>query len=166
MGKIKIYEFRKLESTNSKAKDTNYDENEYVIYTKKQTDGRGQYDRKWNSITGLTFSIVLKSEFADAFYIFPQAIVNYLSKLGIQAIVKEPNDIFYNEKKLGGILIETLYNESVFDKTIIGIGLNINESKKIMQIEQDSITIKLDAKPEEIINGIWEEILSISDNRF
>ncbi|MBR6033754.1 MAG: biotin--[Clostridia bacterium] len=159
MGQIKIYYFETLDSTNNKAKELNAPENEYVIYTKKQTKGRGQYDRIWISKTGLTFSIVTKKENANYSSIVPNAIIDYLYEKGIEATIKYPNDIYYQNKKLGGILIENIYHDNLYNKTIIGIGLNINEDIDIEKKIDNSICIKLEETGVEIIEEISSRIL-------
>lgn len=148
-----------MESTNNKAKELVVPENEYIIYTKNQTGGRGQYDRKWISNKGITFSIVLKEENEEYYKIVPNAIINYLKEKNIDAEIKLQNDIFYNGKKLGGILIENIYQENKYDKTIIGIGLNINEDKSIENTVENSICINIKEKTENIIKNIYKNII-------
>jgi len=161
MDGIKLYYFDKLKSTNDKAKEVDYPENKYIIYTSCQTDGRGQNDHKWISKNGITFSIVIKAKIKDASMLAPEAIIKYLKSKGIDAKIKYPNDIYYNGKKLGGILTETIYKENFFDKTIIGIGLNINETSDIEELVDNSICISLNESIEEIIKGIFHNLYEI-----
>ena len=162
MGRIKIYNYKSLDSTNDEAKKLITSESEYIIYTKKQKNGRGQYDRKWLSKNGLTFSIVLKKENSNYSSIVPIAIKNYFKEKGIEVTIKQPNDIYYNNKKLGGILVENVYCEDKYDKTIIGIGLNINEDKIIENKVENAICINIDEDDEIIMQKIYEEIINIT----
>lgn len=159
MKDIKIYYFDTLDSTNNKAKEIETGEKEYIVYTDNQTNGRGQYDRKWTSEKGLTFSLVVKKENNDYSSIVPKAIIEYLKDKNIIATIKHPNDIYYKDKKLGGILIENIYKEDKYDKTIIGIGLNINENDDVMQKVENSIGIIINENKENIIKDICTYIL-------
>jgi len=158
MERIKKYYFDRLESTNNKAKEFNPPESEFVIYTNNQTKGRGQYDRVWQSNTGLTFSIIL-NESNDLYNIIvPLAIIQYLKKMNINAKIKIPNDIYLNNKKLGGILIENIYLENRFIKSVIGIGLNINEEIQV----DNSICIEIKETQENIIENIFWNIKELN----
>ena len=159
MKDIKIYYFDTLDSTNNKAKEIETGEKEYIVYTDNQTNGRGQYDRKWTSEKGLTFSLVVKKENNDYSSIVPKAIIEYLKDKGFNAIIKHPNDIYYKYKKLGGILIENIYKEDKYNKTIIGIGLNINENDDVRQKVENSIGIIINENKENIIKDISTYIL-------
>lgn len=147
-----------MDSTNDKAKEMETEEKEYIIYTDNQTNGRGQYDRKWISDKGLTFSIVVKKENPEYSTIVPNAIVKYLKENNIETQIKYPNDIYYNGKKLGGILVENIYKENRYDKTIIGIGLNINEIEDIINKVENSICIHMDKEKVEIMKEIYYNI--------
>lgn len=108
-----------------------------VVITNNQTDGRGQPGNKWETQVGknLTFSMVLYPNMVKApeqFIISKAvsvAIIDVLKKFDIHAAIKWPNDIYVNDKKLGGILIESSLSGKVIDQCIIGIGLNINQEK-------------------------------------
>ena len=156
-----MYYFEELDSTNNKAKEFETEDEQYIIYTNKQTSGRGQYDRKWVSENGLTFSIVLKKENENYASIVSAAIIKYLEKKGIEANIKYPNDIYYKEKKLCGILTENIYKDNSYYKTIIGIGININENERIINKVENSISIKLNEEKEKIISDIYECILEM-----
>ena len=156
---IKIYYFETLDSTNNKAKEIETEEKQYIVYTNNQTNGRGQYDRKWISENGLTFSLVVKKENNDYSSIVPKAIIEYLKYNGFCATIKYPNDIYYKDKKLGGILIENIYKEDKYIKTVIGIGLNINENDDVIQKVENSIGIIINENKENIIKDISTYIL-------
>lgn len=101
-----------------------------------QTAGRGQGDHTWTSTPGqnLTFSYVVKPESLSAMEeIFISratalGIVEYLRGKGIQARIKLPNDIWVADKKICGILIEVGLKGSMVDWSIIGVGLNLNQT--------------------------------------
>ena len=140
--------FKTIPSTNNEAK-KHLDKNGqhgYVIITKNQTNGRGRRNNKWFSIPNksLTFSIIInkhKIKNNQLLSIIPAiAITNAIKKVSnIQCAIKWPNDIILNNKKIGGILIETK-----FDYIVIGIGLNVNEKHNELntQIEKSSSSLK------------------------
>jgi len=107
-----------------------------VILTENQTAGRGQRGNSWEAGVNqnLTLSVIYKPVFLVA---SEQFFLNIAVSLGIAdflkrylpagVILKWPNDLYYLEKKLGGILIENSISGSVLQSSVIGIGLNINQ---------------------------------------
>ncbi|MBB6129310.1 biotin--[acetyl-CoA-carboxylase] ligase [Mucilaginibacter lappiensis] len=107
-----------------------------VIMAESQYAGRGQQQNKWHSEPGknLTFSILLTPAFLA---ISDQFDLNRVVSLGVYDAlhpylsdnlkIKWPNDIYYGDRKLGGILIETHVQGTNIKDAIIGIGLNINQ---------------------------------------
>ena len=132
----KIIWFDSLNSTNSFAKEhlEEYD-NMSIIATLQQRAGRGQGDHTWYASTGknLTFTIIFKPTdllASDALMITritTLALLNYLKSKGIKARIKWPNDIWVEDKKICGILIENILDGRIIKNSIIGVGLNINE---------------------------------------
>ena len=107
-----------------------------VIMAEGQYAGRGQQENRWHSEDGknLTFSILLKPSFLplsqqfDLTRAVSLGIINALKPLlGDQLKIKWPNDIYYADGKLGGILIENLVQASQIKNSVIGIGLNVNQ---------------------------------------
>ena len=107
-----------------------------VICAKVQTSGRGQGDHKWHSEAekNLLFSILLKepsitsNEAFAVSAISALALVEVLSKYGIDAKIKWPNDIYVGDKKICGLLIEHSLRGSSISWSIIGVGLNVNQT--------------------------------------
>jgi len=106
-----------------------------------QTAGRGQGDHTWFSTPGknLTFSFLLRySEFLghplatdDALLITcvtTLGIRDYLLTHRVKADIKWPNDIWVDGKKICGILIENILEDGAIRESIIGVGLNLNET--------------------------------------
>ncbi len=107
-----------------------------VVTAKNQTQGRGQRDSTWDSEGGknLTFSILKKNiqlNLSDSFLIsivVPLAIIEVLNDLGIPKVkIKWPNDILSCDLKIGGILIENTVIGVKVSRSVIGIGLNVNQ---------------------------------------
>ena len=108
-----------------------------LVWTENQTSGRGQRNKKWISepFTSLTFSIYKQFNhlLINPFKlnaVVCLAIINALEKLSIpELLIKWPNDILSENKKIGGILIENYFNKSKINASIIGIGINLNQEK-------------------------------------
>lgn len=107
-----------------------------VVAARTQTSGKGQSDHKWHSEAGrnLLFSIILKnpdilaSEQVKISDTTAESIVDLLYAHGIESWIKPPNDIWVDAKKICGILIEHSLIGSRISWTIIGIGLNVNQT--------------------------------------
>jgi BirA family transcriptional regulator, biotin operon repressor / biotin---[acetyl-CoA-carboxylase] ligase len=109
-----------------------------VVITANQTAGRGQRGSTWQSEPGmnLTFSVILKPTFLSIKNIFylnvfsALAVHDYVAEKGCPRVfIKWPNDIYVNEKKLGGILVENQLKGNELNCTVVGIGLNINQQR-------------------------------------
>ena len=107
-----------------------------VVTALTQTAGRGQGDHKWHSKPGenLLFTILLKNPdvlpaqqhiISDT---VAQSVIKLLEKHGIEAWIKPPNDIWVGDKKICGILIEHSLRAGRISWTVIGIGLNVNQT--------------------------------------
>ena len=125
-----------VDSTNEEAKRHISDiDNLSVLSAWEQTAGRGQRGNTWTSNAGenLMFSIVLKSPalMAEEHFALNEiaalSVSEFLSTYGIKAQIKWPNDIYVDEKKICGILIENSFRGKSISSSIIGIGLNINQ---------------------------------------
>lgn len=108
-----------------------------VVVAEEQLKGRGQMGTKWISDSGknLTFSVLKKGESQGVVNQFALnmctslAIYEALHTLGIPNLsVKWPNDILSANSKICGILIENILLGSKIKTSIIGIGLNVNQT--------------------------------------
>ena len=106
-----------------------------LIRAYNQTAGRGQKGNSWEAEPGknITFSLLIKKPKVDVkeqFYISEAvslAIVDALEKYAYGFKIKWPNDIYYGDYKIGGILIENSLDSDGIDYTVIGVGVNINQ---------------------------------------
>jgi len=107
-----------------------------VFLTYEQTAGRGQLSNFWESEAGknLTFSLVLYPDFLE---IRRQFMLSKVVTLGVYTAlhkyvdhlkIKWPNDIYAGNRKLGGILIENSIMYGLLKSSVVGIGLNVNQS--------------------------------------
>ena len=107
-----------------------------VVAAKEQMEGRGQGKNTWHSEPGknLLFSIILKdtcltaSEQKIISDIAAASVKELLFNHGIEAWIKPPNDIWVRDKKICGILIEHSLRGNRILHSIIGIGLNVNQT--------------------------------------
>ena len=109
-----------------------------VVITAEQTSGRGQSGNSWESEknANLTFSLLLHPTFLAPhlqFYISKTvslAIIDTIKQFTDEKVsVKWPNDIYINDKKVAGILIENSISGTRLDYCVIGIGLNVNQDE-------------------------------------
>ena len=107
-----------------------------VILADNQTSGRGQRDATWQSegSLNLLFSFLLipdnmsASEGQSLMHCTTLALVELIKSFGIKAQIKWPNDVYVGNKKMSGILIENQLSGSRISRSIIGVGLNINQA--------------------------------------
>jgi BirA family biotin operon repressor/biotin-[acetyl-CoA-carboxylase] ligase len=108
-----------------------------VIHTNFQLAGRGQKGNKWESEDGnnLLLSIILYPSFVEptSQFIISMAlslgIFDFLVQYNSECRIKWPNDIYVNDDKIAGLLIENSVMGNNIENTIAGIGLNINQTK-------------------------------------
>ena len=126
----------KAESTNKTLRERlESSDNLSVIAAREQTAGRGQGTHTWYSSKGLnlTFSMLYNPSdllAADMILITcatTLGIRDYLLERGVTARIKWPNDIWVDDRKICGILIENILDGPRIRHSIIGIGLNLNE---------------------------------------
>ncbi len=132
---INIFRFTEAPSTNDLARERQYVHGD-LLMADVQTEGRGQRGNTWMSAPGenLTFSLVVEPGFLPARNQFllsecaALATVDALALLGVDAQVKWPNDIYVDGKKIAGILIENDILGDNLCRSVIGVGLNVNQT--------------------------------------
>lgn len=108
-----------------------------IIIAQNQTAGRGQGDHSWHSRPGenLLCSIVLKGLHLSAkdgqaiSEITALSLVEIMKTNGIDARIKLPNDIYVNGNKIAGLLIEHAIRGNEISWSIVGLGLNVNQTE-------------------------------------
>ena len=108
-----------------------------VVIAKHQTKGKGQRGKVWETIpdANLSFSIIVQPHFllpAQAFQLLATtavAIQNQLEPIiGDELKIKWPNDLYWRDRKTGGILIENVIRGTQWQWSVIGIGINVNQT--------------------------------------
>ena len=109
-----------------------------VVITDHQYQGKGQRGNVWYSepYRNLTFSVILHPTFLTVQQSFS---LNIIATLAIQHVLasyvpsglslKWPNDIYYLDQKLGGLLIENVISNRKLKASVVGIGLNVNQAQ-------------------------------------
>ncbi len=108
-----------------------------VVITDNQTAGRGQRNSKWHEEKGKSLAMSVYVRF-DKLRAQDQFYLSMLVALSVQKVLEEfnvpnirvkwPNDILSRSKKLVGILIENTVKQSNISSSIIGIGVNVNNT--------------------------------------
>ncbi len=107
-------------------------------FTKQQTAGKGQRGKAWNAEKekNITISLVLEPDMLaiDSQFHLSAAvsltIFEFFAVLaGDETKIKWPNDLFWRDRKAGGVLIENIFQGAVWKWAVIGIGININQTK-------------------------------------
>ena len=133
------HHLQQIDSTNAylQRQQTEHDIRNWVVSADEQTAGKGMGSNGWESEAGknLTFSLALDMRFlpAERQFLLSKAVALGL----IQALddllpkeklhIKWPNDIYFENRKLAGILINSTIKSNMMDVSIVGIGLNVNQ---------------------------------------
>lgn len=127
-----------VESTNAHLKQLlgeQYLDEGSVVVADFQTQGRGQLGNSWFSSKGdnLLFSLLIRPDNLPANQQFiisriaSLAIKNTLDQFTDDIRIKWPNDIYWQEKKIAGMLIESNLQGGTIESCIVGVGLNLNQ---------------------------------------
>lgn len=108
-----------------------------AFFATHQTQGKGQWGKKWNAQSGenIILSCVLKPDFIniDNQFVLIASIALacqdfFKSYAGDTTKIKWPNDIYWGDRKAGGILLESILQGPEWKYTVAGIGININQT--------------------------------------
>lgn len=140
---MRIIKLNAIDSTNSYLRRLSNEENleDYTIVTAEyQTHGKGQMGSIWSSESSrnLMFSVFKDTTKFRLEYPFlismvtSLAVIKTLQSFSISKLsIKWPNDILSEDKKICGILIENVIKQQSLGNTIIGVGLNVNQTEFI-----------------------------------
>lgn len=143
----------------------------FVVYTDFQTAGKGQIGNSWESEArkNLLFSMVFYPQKIPLDQLF---LISQFVSLGIKKAldkyvdgisVKWPNDIYWNEKKVCGILIENSLQANKV-RTVVGIGLNVNQKVFVGDAPNPASLRQIIGKPVDrklLLNRIVQNILEL-----
>ena len=108
----------------------------FVVFAERQTKGRGQYGRRWESAPyrGLWFSILLRPamtlrESPRLTALLAEVLAATIAKeTGCAARIKPPNDIYIADRKVAGVLVEGRTASDGSYVAVAGIGINVNQT--------------------------------------
>lgn len=153
---------------------------QFVVYTFRQTAGRGQVGNSWESEpdSNIAMSMLLCPEFlpiAEQFILSQLcslAIVEALCALALRKgvdpeslhlCIKWPNDIYAGDLKLGGILIENRLMGSKLKHCVLGIGINVRQERWVGSAP-NPVSLRLlglDAAPDEVLEAVSTRISAL-----
>jgi BirA family biotin operon repressor/biotin-[acetyl-CoA-carboxylase] ligase len=137
-----------------------------VIIAGQQDKGRGRLNRSWlSSEGGLYFTVVVRPRLPVAFsgkvnFAASLALVRlFRSRFNIEAMVKWPNDILVEERKLAGILSEMEAEADMVTFINVGIGINANNDPSPIEPAATSLKILLhrEISKKELLSGFLDE---------
>lgn len=151
---MNIISFEKLDSTNTYAK-LNIDnlEDKTVVSAQYQSAGRGRFTRSWVDVgaENIYMSIVLKPSdtiqevYANLTQYLSVCLCQELELLGLSPKIKWPNDVLLNNKKVCGILAESVIKGGKLKGIVLGIGVNLNASaQKLSEIDIPATSVNLE----------------------
>ena len=171
----------RVSSTNTYLK-TNYPklDNWTILRTDYQEKGRGRLNHVWKSHQNenLLCSILIKDEkvfkeHESLCLLVGVSVYHLLKDLGIKNVkIKLPNDVYVNNKKICGILIETIFIANKLKALVIGIGLNLNQKSFPKNLKATSTylvnkkTMNIDTTLKKLVNIIKKELNKVTPNYY
>lgn len=166
---INHYHFETIDSTSSYIKKNYKDLDDFTfVSATHQTNGHGRYNRTWHSKKGenLLFSLLIKdkqtiTKYSSISLSIAVMIFNILKSLNIDNVsIKWPNDVYVKDKKICGILLESISYNNEIEALVIGIGINVNASTFDESIIDTATSIFLETKDLIDINVLKEKIFT------
>jgi len=146
-------ELQQVESTNNYATGMVHEgmaQHGMVVFAHYQSKGKGQHNKTWLGEAGknIAMSIVLQP---PALALSQSFLISMATALGVQRFfsnyagsetkVKWPNDLYWRDRKAGGILIENIVLGSEWKAAVIGIGINVNQTG-FEGVDQKAVSLK------------------------
>ena len=180
---FKYVHLEQIDSTNAylQRKQSEADVRNWVVSADEQTSGKGMGSNNWESEVGknLTFSLALDVSFlpAERQFLLSEAVaLGLIHALDVllpaeKLHIKWPNDIYYENRKLAGILINSTIKANMMDVSIVGIGLNVNQMQfhnwPTHPISLQQITGKeydLQSLLEQVAESLYDEVEVLKTN--
>ena len=172
--KVVIEVFDTISSTNDYLlrKEKNKNKDIKICIAEEQTKGRGRRGKSWISpkFKNIYFSLnsyLKKEDLSGLSIAVALSVSKVLTKINVTSLIKWPNDLLIEDKKICGILIETA-KVGELTKVVIGIGINVNMEHSEL-IDQEWTSIKLEKKQSVDRNSIITEMINqlcITLNKF
>jgi BirA family biotin operon repressor/biotin-[acetyl-CoA-carboxylase] ligase len=177
-----IHQFDKLSSTNDVLRKMTNEPEFTCVVAGEQTAGRGRRDRQWHSSPGdgLYLSVLLLPETTKKLsllsLVFAISVAETLIERNVPGVdIKWPNDVLVNDRKLCGILIESISTGTNCQPIIAGIGVNLNHQSFPDELSETATSLKIETGRS--INGnefrdqllqklfIWYELWKLGEEK-
>lgn len=154
-----------------------------AIFALEQTAGKGQMGRQWltNKGENIILSIVLETTLLPSKALFPLSIAmslaghDFLLKLaGDDCCIKWPNDLYWRDRKAGGILIENNWKGAHWQFAIVGMGININQVAFEETLKRPVSLKQITGKSTDLMSAVkrlcscverrWQQLLNGEEN--
>ncbi|MBR5468782.1 MAG: biotin--[Firmicutes bacterium] len=136
-----------------------------LVIADEQTGGRGRMGRVWSSPKGegIWMSLILRQNInpyhvSSVTLLAGLAVCRALRSFGIDAVIKWPNDVWINGKKVCGILTEMSASQDGIDFVIVGIGVNVNTSIFPQELENIACSLYTETNKKYERNTVIAEI--------
>ncbi|RDW22065.1 biotin--[acetyl-CoA-carboxylase] ligase [Oceanobacillus chungangensis] len=147
-----------------------------IIIADEQTNGKGRMNRSWFSTKGkgMWLSIILRPKISplqapQLTLLTATVLADVLhSYCNVQPLIKWPNDILLHDKKIVGILTEMQAEQDIINYIVIGIGLNVNQSKDDLpeEISHRATSLLIETEKEHSIKALIQEILTTFEKSY
>jgi BirA family transcriptional regulator, biotin operon repressor / biotin---[acetyl-CoA-carboxylase] ligase len=148
-----------------------------AVFSKEQTRGRGQRSRDWisekNSNIALSLIIDINGHLpASKMFLLSKAIalgtVNFFNSYTTGgSLIKWPNDLFWGDRKAGGILIENVLSGNAWKYAVVGVGININQTEFSLPAQR-AVSLKMitgtEHDPEALARELQQYLLKAYDD--
>ena len=149
-----LHRFPVVTSTQDAARtllDTGRARRGHIVVADEQTNGRGRYGRSWASPAGGLYATLIVAPRPIPSLACGVAIARALEALGLRVDLKWPNDVESGERKMAGILVET-----VGDQLLIGIGVNLSDAP--LPSATSTQEAGVDIRRGDLLLGIWQHL--------
>lgn len=140
----------------------------FIVKSEFQSGGKGQGEKSWESernknllisLVFQPFSVAVEKSFFISKFI-AVCLTKLLSEFSIETQIKWPNDILFKRKKIAGILIENTFQGLNIQKSIVGIGLNVNQ-ENFSSENKNAISMQNISKNPYEISDILQSIIDV-----
>ncbi len=174
-----IIHFDEIDSTNSYLKNSYKLLDNFTFVTADyQSGGKGRNDRVWTSNKGenLMFSLLIKDKpllkkYSALSIVSAVEIATLLESYGVKNVsIKWPNDVYVNDKKICGILLEG----QILEYLVIGVGLNVNQKQFPNNLRRPATSLSLECDKEfdllkletTLFGNIVSDLTNLNEDRF
>lgn len=168
--RVELHLFENIDSTNEECKRINQKKDFHVVISEKQTMGKGRLGKNWSSpSSGNIYMSIYSKELSSKAPL--SLIVGLICITAINSMIKTdsiglkwPNDLLFDKKKIGGILVEKEIKGKNINN-IVGIGINLNHPEK-ENWWGDLKKFGMQLRRDELINKMLHGYIEFCDNGF